>query len=135
MRPRLQGCLICAGAGRNRAQVGWRKYGCAAQAWPRHSVRTCVAQVPGASVHWYGKREVAAQRKVGHVTIIAPDAASAHRSLAAIDPRAEALLSATLVATAGAYLYALFRVQIVSGLRLMLMYSISVWACTLHQRM
>ena len=53
-------------------------------------------------MHWYGKREVAAQRKVGHVTIVAPDAATAHRNLAAIDARAEALLSATLVATPGA---------------------------------
>ena len=30
-------------------------------------------QVPGASVHWYGKEEVKAQRKVGHVTICAED--------------------------------------------------------------
>lgn len=58
--------------------------------------------MPGASVHWYGKREVAAQRKVGHVTIVAPDAATAHRRLGAIDARAEALLSATLATTPGA---------------------------------
>jgi len=58
--------------------------------------------VPGASVHWYGKREVVAQRKLGHVTIVAPDAATAHRRLAAIDARAEALLSATPAPAPGA---------------------------------
>ena len=56
--------------------------------------------------------------QVGHVTIVAPNAAAAHRSLAAIDARAEALLSATLVATPGAprrgiFWVVVFRVPII----------------------
>lgn len=38
-------------------------------------------QVPGASVHWYGKEEVKEQRKVGHVTICAEDLPAARRKL------------------------------------------------------
>ena len=38
-------------------------------------------EVPGASVHWYGKEEVKAQRKVGHVTICAEDLLAARRKL------------------------------------------------------
>ncbi|KAK9819561.1 hypothetical protein WJX81_003984 [Elliptochloris bilobata] len=64
-----------------------------------HEVMAHAYAVPGASVHWYGKREVAVQRKLGHVTIVAPDAATAHRRLAAVDARAGALLSATLAST------------------------------------
>lgn len=52
-------------------------------------------QAPRASVHWYGKGEVADQRKVGHVTITAPSSAEARRSLALIDPAAEEALART----------------------------------------
>ena len=52
-------------------------------------------QVPGASVHWYGKGEVADQRKVGHVTITAPSPAEARRRLADIDPAAAEALART----------------------------------------
>lgn len=51
--------------------------------------------MPGASVHWYGKAEVARQRKVGHVTIVAPDAAEARSRLSAVDPDAAAALAST----------------------------------------
>ena len=50
-------------------------------------------QVSGASVHWYGKAEVALQRKVGHVTITATDRQTALASLSRIDDEAEAALS------------------------------------------
>ena len=52
-------------------------------------------QVPGASVHWYGKADVVDQRKVGHVTITAPSPAEARRRLAAIDPAAAEALAKT----------------------------------------
>lgn len=45
------------------------------------------AQVPGASVHWYGKAEVADQRKVGHITIVGRSNAECRQRLRAIDPR------------------------------------------------
>ncbi|CAL8469156.1 g8697 [Coccomyxa elongata] len=60
-----------------------------------HEVMARAYQVPGASVHWYGKAEVAPQRKVGHVTIVAPSAAEARSRLAAIDPSAAAALAST----------------------------------------
>lgn len=44
-------------------------------------------QVPGASVHWYGKAEVSDQRKVGHITIVGRDNAECRRRLRAIDAR------------------------------------------------
>ena len=50
-------------------------------------------QVAGASVHWYGKAEVALQRKIGHVTITASDRQTALASLSRIDSEAEAALS------------------------------------------
>ncbi len=50
-------------------------------------------QVAGASVHWYGKAEVALQRKIGHVTITAPDRQTALASLSQIDSEAAAALS------------------------------------------
>ena len=46
-------------------------------------------------MHWYGKAEVAPQRKVGHVTIVAPNAAEARSRLAAVDPGAAAALAST----------------------------------------
>lgn len=46
-------------------------------------------------MHWYGKAEVAPQRKVGHVTIVAPSAAEARSRLAAIDSGAAAALAST----------------------------------------
>lgn len=46
-------------------------------------------------MHWYGKAEVARQRKVGHVTIVAPDAAEARSRLSAVDPDAAAALAST----------------------------------------
>ena len=52
-------------------------------------------QVPSASVHWYGKAEVALQRKIGHITITAPDRATAVRRLASIDSEAATALSSS----------------------------------------
>jgi len=40
--------------------------------------------VPGANVHWYGKEGVRKQRKIGHVTIVAPDIETARRRLRAV---------------------------------------------------
>lgn len=42
--------------------------------------------VPGASVHWYGKAGVAAQRKIGHITIVGRDNEECRQRLRAIDP-------------------------------------------------
>ena len=39
------------------------------------AMQACLA-VPGAGVHWYGKGETRKGRKMGHVTVVAPDAAS-----------------------------------------------------------
>ncbi|PSC69680.1 phosphoribosylaminoimidazole chloroplastic [Micractinium conductrix] len=51
---------------------------------------------PGASVHWYGKAGVAAQRKIGHITIVGKDNAEARARLRAIDPAAaDAIESST----------------------------------------
>lgn len=60
-----------------------------------HEVMARAYQVPGASVHWYGKAEVAPQRKVGHITIVAPSAAAARSRLSAVDPDAAAALAST----------------------------------------
>ena len=46
-------------------------------------------------MHWYGKAEVALQRKIGHVTITAPDRQTALASLSQIDSEAAAALSAS----------------------------------------
>lgn len=48
-------------------------------------------QTEGASVHWYGK-EPQPGRKLGHITIVAPDNATARQRLNHIDPRAAATM-------------------------------------------
>ena len=50
------------------------------------------AQTPGASVHWYGKAGISVNRKVGHITIVAPDRATCRQRLAMVDPAAAAAL-------------------------------------------
>ncbi|GAB4822141.1 hypothetical protein N2152v2_009187 [Parachlorella kessleri] len=57
-------------------------------------------EVPGASVHWYGKAEVADQRKVGHITIVGKDNAECRQRLRAIDPRAADAMEAASRAVA-----------------------------------
>ncbi len=52
-------------------------------------------QTPGANVHWYGKHEVSEKRKVGHITIVAPDNFQARQRLRCIDAAAAAALEAT----------------------------------------
>ena len=51
-------------------------------------------------MHWYGKAEVARQRKVGHVTVTAATPAEARARLALIDPAAAQSLEATAAAEA-----------------------------------
>ena len=53
-----------------------------------HALMGRAYATPGAAVHWYGKAEVAPQRKMGHVTIVARDNAQARARLRAIDPGA-----------------------------------------------
>ncbi|KAK9811859.1 hypothetical protein WJX72_011292 [[Myrmecia] bisecta] len=53
-----------------------------------HDLMARAYEVPGASVHWYGKREVAKQRKIGHITITADTTAECRSRLRAIDSRA-----------------------------------------------
>lgn len=59
-----------------------------------HELMARAYQVPGASVHWYGKAEVADQRKVGHITIVGRDNQECREKLRAIDPRAHAAMLA-----------------------------------------
>lgn len=42
-------------------------------------------EVPGASIHWYGKTSVRAQRKMAHITIVAPDQATLAVRLAQLE--------------------------------------------------
>ena len=50
----------------------------------------------GASIHWYGKEQVAKQRKIGHITIIGRENKECRENLRAIDPvAAEAIDKAT----------------------------------------
>ena len=46
-------------------------------------------------MHWYGKHEVSEKRKVGHITIVAPDNFQARQRLRCIDAAAAAALEAT----------------------------------------
>lgn len=42
----------------------------------------------GASIHWYGKKGVSKNRKLGHVTIVGESADDTSAKLAQIDPEA-----------------------------------------------
>lgn len=53
-----------------------------------HELMGRAYSVPGASVHWYGKAGVAAQRKIGHITIVGRDNEECRQRLRAIDPGA-----------------------------------------------
>lgn len=54
-----------------------------------------VLQIPGTSVHWYGK-EVQNKRKLGHITITGADNQEAHQRLHSIDPvAADAMATAS----------------------------------------
>ena len=59
-------------------------------------------QVPGATVHWYGKAEVKRERKVGHITITAATPAEARARLALIDAAGAKSLESTAPAPASA---------------------------------
>ena len=52
-----------------------------------------VLQVPGTSVHWYGK-QVQNKRKLGHITITGADNQEAHQRLHSIDSVAADAMSA-----------------------------------------
>ena len=51
------------------------------------SITPSLPQTEGTSVHWYGK-EPQLKRKLGHITIVAPDNATARQRLKTIDPAA-----------------------------------------------
>jgi phosphoribosylaminoimidazole carboxylase len=53
-----------------------------------HELMGRAYRVPGASVHWYGKEEVAAQRKIGHITFVGTNNEDCRRKLRAVDERA-----------------------------------------------
>lgn len=62
-------------------------------------------QTEGTSVHWYGK-EPQLKRKLGHITITAPDNATARQRLKTIDPAAAYAMEAASsrdVGTSGDY--------------------------------
>ncbi|KAL6838782.1 hypothetical protein ACP4OV_031496 [Aristida adscensionis] len=46
-----------------------------------HQLIERALRIPGASVHWYAKPEMRKQRKMGHITIVAPSKASAKSRL------------------------------------------------------
>jgi len=61
-----------------------------------HELMGRAYRVPGASVHWYGKEEVAAQRKIGHVTFVGKNNEECRRKLRAVDERAaDAVIAAS----------------------------------------
>eukprot|EP00899_Mesostigma_viride_P009820 jgi/Mesvir1/1883/Mv22914-RA.4 len=49
-----------------------------------YALMDAAMEVPGASVHWYMKEEIRAQRKMGHITIVAPNMATCQARLRAI---------------------------------------------------
>jgi phosphoribosylaminoimidazole carboxylase len=53
-----------------------------------HELMGRAYRVPGASVHWYGKEEVASQRKIGHITFVGKNNEECRRKLRAVDERA-----------------------------------------------
>lgn len=57
-----------------------------------HALMSRAYATPGASVHWYDKADVVAQRKIGHVNISAPTRAEARRRLDAVVEGASARL-------------------------------------------
>jgi phosphoribosylaminoimidazole carboxylase len=62
-----------------------------------HALMGRAYQTPGASVHWYGKSEVAAQRKIGHITIVGESNGVVRKGLRAIDAAAaDAVEAATI---------------------------------------
>lgn len=61
-----------------------------------HELMGRAYRVPGASVHWYGKAEVARQRKIGHVTFVGRSNEECRRRLRAVDEgAADAVVAAT----------------------------------------
>lgn len=61
-----------------------------------HELMGRAYRVPGASVHWYGKADVANQRKVGHVTIVGATNAQCRDKLRIISASAaDAIVQAT----------------------------------------
>jgi len=62
-----------------------------------HALMGRAYQTPGASVHWYGKSEVVAQRKIGHITIVGESNGVVRKGLRAIDAAAaDAVEAATI---------------------------------------
>jgi phosphoribosylaminoimidazole carboxylase len=53
-----------------------------------HEIMGRAYATPGAAVHWYGKEQVVAQRKLGHVTLVARDNEECRRKLRNVDPAA-----------------------------------------------
>ncbi|GBG71530.1 hypothetical protein CBR_g8948 [Chara braunii] len=37
-----------------------------------HELMARALEIPGASIHWYGKQEIRKQRKMGHITVVGP---------------------------------------------------------------
>ena len=61
-----------------------------------HEMMGRAYSVPGAAVHWYGKAEVARQRKIGHITFVGATNEECRKKLRAVDPRAaDAVVAAT----------------------------------------
>lgn len=60
-----------------------------------HATMARAYRVQGANVHWYGKPGMRAQRKVGHINIVAATREEARARLAQIDPEAAEALRST----------------------------------------
>ncbi|KAF8073186.1 ADE2 [Scenedesmus sp. PABB004] len=67
-----------------------------------HALMAAAYATPGASVHWYDKPGMRAGRKIGHINVVAPDAATGRARLARLDPSAAAALAASDAAAAAA---------------------------------
>lgn len=66
-----------------------------------HELMGRAYRVPGAAVHWYGKAEVARQRKIGHVTFVGATNDECRRRLRAVDERAaDAVVAASAMVQA-----------------------------------
>lgn len=75
-----------------------------------HELMGRAYRTPGAAVHWYGKEEVAKQRKIGHVTFVGASNEECRLQLRAVDERA-----ANAVVTTTAHVQAELRLAAAAG--------------------
>lgn len=67
-----------------------------------HELMARAYNTPGASVHWYGKKEVVPQRKIGHITFVGDSVSQCRKLLQHVDSRAAAAIDRASVKMAAA---------------------------------